>query len=265
MVRQRDGATALIYNERGGVQSVSRPGNALNRSDYYDDYLLIPFLTATPRRVAVLGSAGGTIPHLLSVYDKMYFPAMNVTGVKIDPSVIPLGYRYFGLKPTDATVVNEDARMFIRQPGKQFDIVIVDAYINEIYIPPHMITKEFFQEIRYRLTPDGVVALNLNVTNPKSPMLKAFEKTLTTVYPDVYRVKARGDFNYLLIGAQHPLTTRAFRRISAASPLESIADEWPSSLQPLTNAVVDGSMLLTDNHASVEMLTDSMVFAYDRN
>lgn len=265
VVRETDGSTALVYNEGGGVQSVQRPGDALNKNDYYDDYLLLPYLTPKPTQIAVLGSAGGTIPHLLAVYDHKAFPNLQVTGVEIDPSVIPLDYRYFGVQPSDAKLVNGDARMFIRQSHQQFNVVIVDAYINQIYIPPHLSTEQFFSEIKSHLAPGGILALNVNALSTDSPLLRAFEKTLKTVYPNVYRVKARGDFNYLLLGSRQPLATHALHALSSGNPLASIADEWPVSLHPLTSKNVADGMLLTDNRAPIEMLTDSMIFAYAKH
>lgn len=265
VVKQSDNSMALIYNEGGGVQSVHRPGDALGPGDYYDDYLMLPFLLPYPKQVAILGSAGGTIPHLLSVYDKFYFPQMKVTGVEIDNAVIPLDYKYFGLRSQDATLVNEDARVFIRQTPVHYDIVVVDAYMNQIYIPPHMSTEQFFEEIQSKLTPTGILALNVNAVSQKSTLLLSFEKTLQQVYPYVYRVRARGDFNYLLIASAHPLSTNDFSAYDLSSALRSIAGDWPARLKPLTSRDVSGGMILTDNRAPVEMLTDSMIFDYAKH
>ncbi|QSO50940.1 fused MFS/spermidine synthase [Alicyclobacillus curvatus] len=264
VVKEGDGSTALIYNEGGGVQSVARPNNALGPYDYYDDYLMLPFLTKDARSVAVLGSAGGTIPHLLSVYDKPDFPKLTVTGVEIDPAVIPLDYEYFGLKPGEARLVNQDARVFIRNTTQKFDIVIVDAYINQIYIPPHMSTVEFFGEIKSRLRQGGIAALNVNATTKNSPLLLSFEKTLKQVYPYVYQVRARGEFNYLLLASDSPIDVNRLSVISPRNPLFSVAQQWPLKLNPLTAKDVQKGMILTDNRAPIEMLTDSMIFNYAR-
>lgn len=262
VVRQSDGGTALIYNEGGGVQSVQRPHDALAAGDYYDDYLLLPFLTANAAKIAVLGSAGGTIPHLLSVYDKPMFPQMRIIGVEIDSAVIPLDYRFFGVQPGDMTAVNEDARVYIRNTQQHFDIVIVDAYRNQIYIPPNMSTVEFFREIKARLTHGGLVALNVNAVQVDSPLLRAFEHTLHQVFPYVYRIKARGDFNYLIMGSQTPLSASRLQVIPDGTPLQSVARNWPAVLTPLTDAQVAGGMVLTDDRAPIEMMTDSMIFGY---
>ncbi len=272
--RNKDGSVELVYNEGGGVQSVRRPHDALTETDYYDDYLLLPYLVsaskhlpsaATPIEVAVLGLAGGTIPHLLAKYDAADFLRLHVTGVEIDPDVIPLDTHYFGLQPTEATLVNADGRVYIRQSKKSFDLIIVDAYANQIYIPPHMSTREFFEEVAHHLTPDGLLALNVNATSEDAPLLLAFERTLTNVYPYVYRIKAQGAFNQLLIGSQKALPTSPAAHLPAAGPLAQVVRHWPTVLKPLQASDVRKGMLLTDDKAPTESLTDRMIVQYAKH
>lgn len=85
----------------------------MHAGDYYNDYLVLPYLTNSPDQLLVLGSAGGTIPRLLAEYVKPQFPNMNVTGVELDPEVITLSYQFMGLKPEDAQIVNQDALVYL--------------------------------------------------------------------------------------------------------------------------------------------------------
>jgi spermidine synthase len=264
VVRRADGSTALIYNEGGGVQSLRRPGDALNTDDYYDDYLILPYLRPGASRILVLGSAGGTIPHLLAKYVRPHRPNLQVTGVEIDPDVIPLDFRYFGVRPSDARFVNQDARVFVQKaPTAAYDIAIVDAYTNQIYIPYQLTTVEFFRELRSRLVPGGLVAMNVNATSPRSRLLLSIERTLCAVFPYVYQVKARGLYNYILLASDKPVSTAGLAQIPSADPLATVAADW-RQLRPLAPwDVVDG-VLLTDDRAPVEMLTDSMIFGAAR-
>jgi spermidine synthase len=260
VIKSADGTTSLVYNEGGGVQSVHRPGDALSPDDYYDDYLLLPYFSDNPRHVLVLGSAGGTIPRLMAKYVKPSLPKLEITGVEIDPAVIDLDQTYFGLEPGDATIVNQDARVFVGNTQQKYDIVIVDAYSQQIYIPFHLATLEFFQDVRSKLTDDGLLAMNVNAVAPDSKLLVAMGKTVHRAFPYSYVVKARGEYNYILIGSQKPLQMEKLVRIEAGSPLEALRREWPAELTPLTEAQVKGGLLLTDNRAPTEMLTDSMIF-----
>jgi spermidine synthase len=264
VVKEPDQSTALVYNEGGGIQSLHRPGDALNPSDYYDDYLLLPYLMPQSNHVLVLGSAGGTIPRLMSKYVKPSFPQMSITGVEIDPDVIPLDQKYFGLQPGDANLVNQDARVFVNQTRNHYDLIIVDAYTQQIYIPFHLSTVEFFHQLQNHLQPWGIVALNINAIHPTSKLLTSMEKTFHSAFPYSYVLRARGDFNYVLIGSLKPIVTDRLNQIGETSPLYSIRKEWPDTLAPITDAQIKTGTLLTDNKAPVEMLTDSMIVNFVR-
>jgi spermidine synthase len=292
-----DGAIALVYNEGGGIQSLRRPGDALHEGDYYDDYLVLPDLVSAGAEVGsagpagatvsgaapaanpsasaadpgpsvlVLGSAGGTIPHLMKVYDRDRFPDLHITGVEIDGDVIPLDYRYFGLSPDDADIVHQDARAYVRQAaaaGKRYDVAIVDAYSQQIYIPFHLSTREFFEEVRSVLTPRGLVALNVNAVSPGSPLLLSMERTVRAVFPHVYVMKARGAYNYIVIESNAALRPSSLQAIPENSPLAAVRKEWENGLQDITEAASTRGMLLTDDRAPVEMLTDSMIWQVAR-
>jgi predicted membrane-bound spermidine synthase len=264
VTKNAEGTTALIYNEGGGVQSLRRPGDALSKGDYYDDYLLLPYMVKQPKEVLVLGSAGGTIPRLMAKYVKPSFPDLHITGVEIDPDVIALDERFFGLQPGDATLINQDARVFISNTDKRYDMVVVDAYSQQIYIPFHLSTVEFFQTIRQHLNETGLVALNVNATTPDSKLLVSMTKTIKKAFPYSYVVRARGQYNYIVLGSIHPLDSADLQQIDPKNPLADIRKEWPAQLEPLTNEQVASGQLLTDNRAPTEMLTDSMIFGIAR-
>jgi len=291
VIRGNSGTTYLVYNEGGGVQSIHRPLDALGSQDYYDDYLVLPDLISPERgeiagtggtagkgglansvdattgagpRVLVLGAAGGTIPTLFSHYDKSRFPGMQITGVEIDPAVIPLAYKYFGLRPGDATMVNQDARVFIRSTTAKYDLIIIDAYTQQIYIPFHLTTVEFFQELRSRITSRGIVALNVNAVSPNSKLLLAMEKTVQTDFPHTYLMKARGLYNYVLVGSTHPLQVSNLDTVPTDSPLYPIVNEWKSGLRPVSSQALVHVLTLTDDRAPTEMLTDQMVLGFLR-
>ncbi|UOF92089.1 fused MFS/spermidine synthase [Fodinisporobacter ferrooxydans] len=265
VIRNSDGTTALVYNEGGGVQSLHRPHDALNPNDYYDDYLLLPYLVNHPGKAVILGSAGGTIPHLLARYDKPFFPNLQLTGVEIDPAVIPLARKYFGFLPSDGKLVNADGRQFINHTNNRYDIIIVDAYTQQIYIPFHLATQEFFTQLKEHLQPSGVVALNVNAISPNSKLLVSMEKTVQSVFPYTYVIKARGQYNYILLGSQTKLSTSGFAQIPATNPIHAIAEEWPVSMRPLAHKETAAGTLLTDNHAPVELMTDSMIMKFITN
>ena len=147
-----DGALLLQINEaEGAYQSVKLKGKVLTGGRYYDYYAVLPLLLPPDRKgtdVVVIGLAAGTIPLQL----RHFFPeGLRVRGVEIDPAVVELGRRHFGL-PAEApwlgTVIG-DGRVAIRSlpPEPAFDLVIVDAFAKEYYIPFHLATEEAFREV----------------------------------------------------------------------------------------------------------------------
>lgn len=271
VAKEDDGTTYLVYNEGGGVQSIHRPNDALSVTDYYDDYLALPYLTASPQSteggtgsasVLVLGSAGGTIPHLLQRYTASDYPHLQITGVEIDPAVIPLDYQYFGLKPGEAHLVNADARAYLHHSTDRYNAIVVDAYSQQIYIPFHLSTREFFEEVRSHLQSNGLVALNVNAVGEDSKLLLSMEKTVRAVFPHTYLLKANGEYNYVIVGSVDPIQVANLRVISKESPLAPIAETWRENLREVSEADLAKGMVLTDDKAPTEMLTDSMIFGY---
>ena len=93
------------------------------------------------KRVLVLGMGGGAVT-------KRWwrdYPDMTIDSVEIDPVVVDVASRYFGL-PEDARlgVFTTDARRYIQTTDKTYDVVIVDAYYADS-LPFHLTTSEFLE------------------------------------------------------------------------------------------------------------------------
>lgn len=257
VIKQADQSTALVYNEGGGIQSIARPDHGLAPQDYYDYYLILPFLRQEPNpKVWILGSAGGTMLGLFDHWVRPSLPGLSLTGVEIDPEVIPLGQKYFGLTGSEGSVVNADARTFLQTRKDRADLIVVDAYTQQIYIPFHLSTQEFYQDVKSHLSPDGMLALNINAISPSSRLLESFQRTLATVFPYTYILPVPNSLNYVLLAASQPLK------------LAQAADKIPSELSPyfeayrknLKPASTETGLILTDDKAPVEFLTDQMIW-----
>ena len=105
----------------------------------------------------MLGTAAGTTARAYG----HYFPDTRVDAVEIDPELLDIGRRYFGLEPRpQLRTIAEDARPFLRRTPDRYDVIMVDAY-RQPYIPFYLTTQEFFALARGRLAPGGVVAINV--------------------------------------------------------------------------------------------------------
>jgi predicted membrane-bound spermidine synthase len=109
------------------------------------------------KRVLVLGLGGGSIP----VYLHRFLPEAAIDVVEIDPGIIGVAKKYFGMRETSRLhLIESDGRVFLNRHREPYDIIMVDVFSGS-YIPFHMMTKEFYQLLRSRLNPHGVAAMNV--------------------------------------------------------------------------------------------------------
>jgi spermidine synthase len=110
-----------------------------------------------PKRVLVVGVGGGSIP----IYLHRFMPEATIDAVDIDPGVIDVAKKYFGLRETSRLhLIESDGRVFLKRNAEPYDIIMLDAFLGS-YIPFHMMTTEFYQLVRSRLKPHGVAAINI--------------------------------------------------------------------------------------------------------
>jgi spermidine synthase len=123
------------------------------------------------KRVLMLGLGAGSI----AVYLQRFVPEAAIDAVELDPGVIDVAKKYFGLRETqNFRMIPGDARMFLNRHSEPYDLIFVDAFTGS-YIPFHLMTKEFYQLVRSRLSPHGVAAFNF------LPAKDVFESNLRTV------------------------------------------------------------------------------------
>ena len=105
----------------------------------------------------VLGVGGGTvIKELINNY-----PQLNIKGVEIDPVMIEVGLKHFGLKShKNIKIVTHDAVDFISyEKGRTYDLIIVDLYLG-LFNPPSVRTKVFLKNLKRIMKSHGAVLYN---------------------------------------------------------------------------------------------------------
>lgn len=117
------------------------------------------------------------------------FPAASVDVAELDPQVIEVGRQFFQLDQHPRVQAHAgDARHYLRAHSeKKWDMIFGDAYNGVHAIPPHLATREFFQLVSERLTPQGVYLMNIisAVQGPKASLLGGMLSTLREVFPHV--------------------------------------------------------------------------------
>ena len=156
VVQDPDGTRALELNEGRAVHSLRRPDSYLS-DNIWDEYLIVPFAARStpPRSIAILGNAAGTTARAYG----HFFPRTRIDGVEIDGEVTDIGRRFFDMRAPGLRTHTADARPFLRRTSQRYDAIFVDAY-HQPYIPFYLATREFFELVRDRLRPGGVVVVN---------------------------------------------------------------------------------------------------------
>ncbi|MQA74440.1 MAG: spermine synthase [Solirubrobacterales bacterium] len=256
VLEEPDGDRVLELNEGQAVHSLL-PARGYLTADYWDSFLVLPFTTADrpPARIAILGNAAGTIARAFG----HFFPATEVDGVEIDPKLEEIGDRYFDMASNEnLTVHNEDARPWLRGSEGGYDMIVVDAY-RQPYIPFYMATKEFFELVRDRLAPGGVVVVNVGHPEGNDDFEQVLGRTMAAVFPTVLRDPVE-QTNTLVLGTEADASPA---RLDAAAnrlggDLGKLATIDAARLEPR----LAGGEVYTDDRAPVEWLIDKSILGY---
>jgi len=196
-VGQGESVTRLLrVNESlDSFQSVWTPTPGLLPRGHYYNHFALPYAWRTREagappttwRVLVLGlGAGSAVRVLEGVADAR--TELTVTGVELDPVVLELAREHFDLAPAGAPgrdfVGGLDGRAALGLLEGPFDEIIVDAYANNMEIPPHLATVEAFAEARAALAEGGWLAINVGGFGPDDPVLRAVGATAARAFAD---------------------------------------------------------------------------------
>lgn len=133
----------------------------LNLLAVYTQAMMLSLLwQSDPTRVYLIGFAGGRIPMIFH----HYFPEVRIESTDIEPMVVEIASRYFGIQLDDRLkVVIEDGRKYLARSSKdtRYDTILVDAFRGPGYGPYHLSTTDFYETCTQHLTEAGVVVVNL--------------------------------------------------------------------------------------------------------
>lgn len=108
----------------------------------------------------------------------------HTTVAEIDPEVTALAERDFWFDPATTRVLHMDARRALLIEGNTYDIVIGDAF-TDTAVPQHLVTREFFELIQSRLTPNGSYLMNVIDYSDRMQAVGSLVATLREVFPVV--------------------------------------------------------------------------------
>ena len=230
----------------------------------YDEALLAA-LAFRPgiRRVCMIGLGGGSFPR---AFARMR-PDAVIDTVEIDPVVRDVARKYFLYRESDRIrTVIADGRVFLARPGPPYDLIVLDAF-NSTGVPFHLTTREFFEIVRRRLSPDGLFAANFvgQLMGGEGRLFWATYRTIRRAFGQVWvashylhegRAPIAGNIIVFATVSAAPMDLEHVQRESS-----ELAKRWDLRnteyyMQSLVHApeAPDGIPELTDAYAPVEAL-----------
>ncbi|MGI6662918.1 MAG: fused MFS/spermidine synthase [Bacillota bacterium] len=179
-----DGSRRLLKFDNS-IQSGMYPERPYESVFPYTDFFHLALLFKEDLEdVLFIGLGAGTVPKRFH----RDYPDMTIECVEIDPEVTRIAREYFGFPGDEEIRVHTaDGRAFLKSSEKAYDLIIVDAYYADS-IPFHLTTVEFYELVRERLKPGGVLASNLigALEGEKSKLFRSMFHTIRRVFADTY-------------------------------------------------------------------------------
>lgn len=175
-----EGRPELCLNNESLTYSIY-PDENFSFPHYFNLACLAPLMSDI-QKVLILGFGPGMIYTKLSyLYQKLVFDA-----VEIDPEIVEVGYKYFGLKKgSGINIFIADAQKFLESVNNIYDLIIMDVF-EEGQIPYHLRTAEFFQLVFNHLSKAGIFFLNLYLESIYKQDIRLIAKTVGKIFPSVF-------------------------------------------------------------------------------
>lgn len=238
------------HNNRIYTESVKDLTDELALPVTYTRYMTIAMAyPETPEKVVEIGSGGGRT----SAYLSQSIKDTNVTTVELDPEVLRLADKYFGLKKSEnLDIVEQDGRIYLTRNKEKHDIIIVDAYRGP-FVPFHLLTKQFYELSAKRLNDGGVMVQNIE---PSTMLFDAAIATISDVFDHVDLFEARGNIVVIAYNGEKKNIDDILKRAQKLDaeynlkyPIASYLDERRVVLKELIKGEI-----LTDDFAPVQYL-----------
>ncbi|MCH9684264.1 MAG: fused MFS/spermidine synthase [Deltaproteobacteria bacterium] len=182
-----------------------------------------------PKRLLMIGLGGGQISNYL--FERI--PDLEIDAVDIDPEVIRLARKYFGVPDSPRYRTHAaDGRLFVEQspPTPGWDMIMLDAF-RGVFVPLHLKTREYYQALRDHMSPRGVVVANLHNA---TPMYKHDRTTFADAFGQGYAFHTeRGRQTIYVASADEQATSTYAMRANArrAQPafdfdMQGLAARW---------------------------------------
>jgi len=199
-------------------------------------------------RVLEIGTGGGRT----AWYLHKLFPKAEITTVELDPEVVRLAKKYFRVSEEPGfKIVTADGRLALTQSTGAYNAILVDAYRGP-FVPFHLLTKEFFEAAKSKLSPGGVMVQNVE---PTTMVFDSAIATIKSVFDNVDFYPSSG--NVVIIAYNGPKLSREELMKRASARQTECKCRYDFTTLAKDRREPDGALkgqVLTDDFAPVETL-----------
>ncbi len=216
----------------------------------------------SPERMNAMFLGGGayTLPRAWA----HLYPTANLTVAEIDPAVTKAAVEEMWFDPDkgNMAILHQDGRTALAAaPGPTtYDVIFGDAF-HDIAVPSHLITREFHQLVKSRLSENGFYAANVIDLGREPRFLMSLVKTLqqdfdsVEIWTPVDEVVQEGRLTFIVIAGNNG-TGRL--RMESRFGLIREWEQWPMTAMK-RRVDFDDLPVLTDNYAPVERLLSAFL------
>jgi len=171
---------------------------------------------------------------------------IRVDTVEINPAVVPVAVHYFDFQPAQVSLTIGDGRHFLNRSKRQYDAVILDAFVGDSF-PSHLMTRETFVAVKRLLRPNGCLLVHSfgDIKPGQDYLLGSLNKTLATVFSRL-RVHTTGQGAFFFVAgdglADHPTKPFVPQTIHPEAQ-----DEVLTAFASTVDALPDTGIVLTDD------------------
>lgn len=211
------GQTRRLYTD-GVFHSQYNPRHSLTGNVW--DLLSLPsfFLEEGQlQRALVLGVGGGTVLRQL----RHWHPAVQVTGIELNPTHLYIARRFFDLDDPGVTLIEADAIEWLQcYDGPQFDLIVDDLFFEEDGEPCRAVDadRHWLNTMITALSPYGMLTMNFISSSDLRDSALFHNKRLQARFKNVYRFMTPLYENNIGVFLSQPQTLNQLQQRIAAQP-----------------------------------------------
>lgn len=154
----------------GGTHTIVDQATLESQFPYVHVMELATYFFDQPGNALLVGLGGGSV---IKAFRKK---GWHISAVEIDPVVVDIAYKYFGLVPGGAPVTIMDARKYMLTHDEKYEVIALDAF-GSSSIPFHLVTSEAFGLVKSHLVEGGVLAMNIEAVGWKDIITRSIAAT----------------------------------------------------------------------------------------